>query len=118
MSDDALIDEQLRAAFPTLPPASSSRAGVIQYRVAPAQLLALASCLHRKLQGRLALLFALDGRPIADRYEIQYLFGLGSRGPWVLLTLERTGVIGSFHRSHRLSMRRSGTNEKFGTSMD
>lgn len=91
MSDGVLIDQQLRAAFPTLPPLSSSRAGVIQYRVAPAQLLALAGCLHHKLQGRLALLFAVDGRPIADRYEIQYLFALESRGLWVLLTLERTG---------------------------
>jgi len=90
-SDDSSIQRQLREIFPTLTPISSSREDVIHYRVGHTELPDLARYLHGKLRGRLALLFAIDGRPIADRYEIRYLFALELCRPWVMLTLEQTG---------------------------
>ena len=64
---------------------------LVQYRVDKLRLPELARCLHEKMHGRLALLFAVDCRPLTETYEIQYLFALGSGQPWILLTLELAG---------------------------
>ena len=63
----------------------------MQYRVDKSRLPELARFLHEKLRGRLALLFAVDCRPLAEKYEIQYLFASGSGQRWVLLTIELVG---------------------------
>jgi Ni,Fe-hydrogenase III large subunit/Ni,Fe-hydrogenase III component G len=71
---------------------TSPHNGLLQYRVDESRLPKLARFLHEKLQGRLALLFAVDCRPLAEEHEIQYLFAFGSRQPWVLLTVKLTGA--------------------------
>jgi len=65
---------------------------LVQFRVDKNRLPELARFLHEKLQGRLALLFAVDCRPFEEKYEIQYLFSLDK--DWVLLTVE---VVGQDH---------------------
>ena len=91
MTDRSSIEEQIQAAFPGLAPDYPSGEGLVRYRPPHSRLPELARFLHEKLHGRLALLFAVDGRPHAERYEIQYLFALQSRQPWILLTLELAG---------------------------
>ena len=91
MTDRPSHEQQIQTAFPGLVPAYPSANGLVQYRVDKFRLPELARFLHEKMQGRLALLFAVDSRPLAETYEIQYLFALSSGQPWILLTLELTG---------------------------
>lgn len=85
------VEQQIQEAFPGLVPDYPSGDGLVRYRMNQPRLPELARLLHEKLHARLALLFAVDCRPLAEKYEIQYLFALGSRRPWVLLTLELAG---------------------------
>jgi Ni,Fe-hydrogenase III large subunit/Ni,Fe-hydrogenase III component G len=64
---------------------------LLHYRVEKSRIPELTQFLHEKGRGRLALLFAVDCRPLAEKYEIQYLFAFGSHHPWVLLTIELAG---------------------------
>jgi Ni,Fe-hydrogenase III large subunit/Ni,Fe-hydrogenase III component G len=82
--------EQIQAAFPGLM-AEQRSDGLVQYRIDQGRLPELARFLHEKLQGRLALLFAVDCRPLAEKYEIHYVFGWSTGLPWVLLTGELAG---------------------------
>jgi Ni,Fe-hydrogenase III large subunit/Ni,Fe-hydrogenase III component G len=91
MTDHSSIAQQIQAAFPGLTPDYPSGEGLVRYRPPRSRLPELARFLHEKMHGRLAQLFAVDCRPIADRYEIQYLFALDARQPWILLTLELAG---------------------------
>lgn len=107
MPDRPSIEQQIRLAFPTLVPVPSPVPDLLQYCIGHAHLTELTSYLHNKIGGRLALLFAVDQRPLVDRYEIQYLFALDSRQPWVLLTLELRGqdrlfpsITPSVHAAH------------------
>ena len=79
--------QQIQTAFPGLI-AKYPSDSLVQYCVDKSRLPKLTRFLHEKLQGRLALLFAIDCRPLADKYEIQYLFALSSGQCWVLLTVE------------------------------
>lgn len=87
-SHEQTIEQQIEAAFPDLVPDYPSGDSLMRYRLDQTRLPDLARFLHEKMHGRLALLFAVDCRPMAERFEIQYLFALDSRQPWVLLTLE------------------------------
>jgi Ni,Fe-hydrogenase III large subunit/Ni,Fe-hydrogenase III component G len=82
--------QQIQSAFPGLS-AKYPSDRLVQYGVDKPRLPELARFLHEKLQGRLALLFAVDCRPLAEKYEIQYLFAFGPGQPWVLLTIELIG---------------------------
>jgi len=77
-------------AFPGLA-AAYSVDGLLHYRVEKSRIPELTQFLHEKARGRLALLFAVDCRPLAEKYEIQYLFAFGADHPWVLLTIELAG---------------------------
>ncbi|MET0515736.1 MAG: NADH-quinone oxidoreductase subunit C, partial [Nitrospiraceae bacterium] len=90
MADRLSCEQQIETAFPGLVPTYPS-GDLAQYRVDKLRLPELTRFLHEKMQGRLALLFAVDSRPLAETYEIQYLFALSSGQPWILLTLELTG---------------------------
>lgn len=80
--------QQLETAFPGLIAKYPSHR-LVQYRVDKNRLPELARFLHEKLQGRLALLFAVDCRPLEEKYEIQYLFSVDRH--WVLLTIDVVG---------------------------
>ena len=80
--------QQLETAFPGLIAKYPSHR-LVQYRVDKSRLPELARFLHEKLQGRLALLFAVDCRPLEEKYEIQYLFSVDRH--WVLLTIDVVG---------------------------
>ena len=90
MADRLSCEQQIETAFPGLVPTYPS-GDLAQYRVDKLRLPELTRFLHEKMQGRLALLFAVDSRPLAETYEIQYLFALSAGQPWILLTLELTG---------------------------
>ena len=79
---------RIQSAFPDLI-AEHPSVRLVQFHVDKSRLPELARFLHEKLQGRLALLFAVDCRPLEEKYEIQYLFSLDSQ--WVLLTVELVG---------------------------
>jgi len=91
MPDRPSVEQQLYEAFPALRPDPSSGNSMLRYRPDRAQLPELARFIHHTLHGRLALLFAVDHRPKAERYELHYLFALESCRPFVLLTLELAG---------------------------
>ncbi len=91
MTDRSSIEQQIQAAFPGLVPDYPAGEGLVRYRPPQPRLPELARYLHEKMHGRLALLFAVDCRPIAEKYEIQYLFALDAGQPWILLTLELAG---------------------------
>ena len=91
MPDRQSLLEELLAAFPALKPEPFDRAGLMQLRADHALLPPVTRYLHDKLHGRLALLWAVDLRPAAERYEVHYLFALEAGRPWVLLTLEIAG---------------------------
>ena len=90
MADRASSAQQIQTAFPGLM-AEQRTDGLVQYRIDQSRLPELARFLHEKLQGRLALLFAVDCRPLAEKYEIHYVFALSAGLPWVLLTIELAG---------------------------
>jgi Ni,Fe-hydrogenase III large subunit/Ni,Fe-hydrogenase III component G len=91
MTEHPSIERQIQAAFPGLVPDYPSGSGLVRYRTDRTRLPELARFLHHDLHGRLALLFAVDCRPPAEKYEIHYLFGLAPGLPWVLLTTELSG---------------------------
>lgn len=91
MTSHHTIHEQLSAAFPTVAPEVSPDSDVLTYRVAPAHLPEVARYLHDKMHARLAMLFAVDVRPSADRHELHYVFALESGQPWVFLTMDLPG---------------------------
>jgi Ni,Fe-hydrogenase III large subunit/Ni,Fe-hydrogenase III component G len=91
VTDRSSLEQQVQTAFPGLVPEYPSGDGLAQYRVDKARLPEVARFLHEKMQGRLALLFAIDCRPVAEKYEIHYLFALSSGQPWILLTIELAG---------------------------
>ena len=88
MTEPSSAERRIQPAFPDLIAERSSER-LVQFRVDKSRLPELARFLHEKLEGRLALLFAVDCRPLEDKYEIQYLFSLDSE--WVLLTVEMVG---------------------------
>ena len=88
MTEQSSAVLRIQAAFPDLTMERSSNR-LVQYRVDKNRLPELARFLHEKLQGRLALLFAVDGRPFEAKYEIQYLFSVDRH--WVLLTVDIVG---------------------------
>ncbi|HJT20278.1 MAG TPA: NADH-quinone oxidoreductase subunit C [Nitrospira sp.] len=90
MTQRPTIERQVHARFPELVPDAPLGDDLLRYRVGQSQVLPLVRFLHETLLGRLALLLAVDCRPIADKYELQYLFAIGCRQPWVLLTVELT----------------------------
>ena len=94
MTAGASVERQIREAFPSLVCDYPSGKDLVRWRVEPGRLTEVARWLHEKAHGRLALQFAVDCRPTVsagDTYEIQYLFALEPRQPWVLLTIELTG---------------------------
>ena len=91
MTDHLSVGQQLQAAFPTLVPSAPSDNDMVRYRLNQARLPEIARYLHTQLHGRLALLFAADGRPNAESHELHYLFAFGAHQPWVLLTTELVG---------------------------
>ena len=88
MTEQSSAVRRIQSVFPDLIVERSSDR-LVQYRVDKSRLPELARFLHEKLQGRLALLFAVDCRPLEDKYEIQYLFSVDRQ--WVLLTVEVIG---------------------------
>lgn len=90
-SPEQSIEQQIQTAFPGLIPDYPSDMALVRYRTDTLQLPGLVRLLHEKLQGRLALLFAVDCRPLEKKYELQYLFALKSRQPFVLVTTELIG---------------------------
>ena len=95
MTDRLSLEQRMRTAFADLV-AAHPQDGFLQYRIDRSQLPEVARFLHERLKGRLALLFAIDCRPRAQKYEIQYLFALSSGQPWVLLTAELVGSTSLF----------------------
>ena len=90
MTNQLSLEQRIQTAFSGLVPAYSA-GGLVQYRVEKSRIPELTRFLHEKARGRLALLFAVDCRPLDEKYEIQYLFAFGSDHPWVLLTIELAG---------------------------
>jgi Ni,Fe-hydrogenase III large subunit/Ni,Fe-hydrogenase III component G len=90
MTNQLSLQQRIHMAFPGLA-AAYSVDGLLHYRVEKSRIPELTQFLHEKARGRLALLFAVDCRPLAEKYEIQYLFAFGSNHPWVLLTIELVG---------------------------
>lgn len=90
MTNQLSLEQRIQMAFPGLA-AAYSVGGLLHYRVETSRIPELTQFLHEKARGRLALLFAVDCRPLAEKYEIQYLFAFGSDHPWVLLTIELAG---------------------------
>ena len=90
MPDHLSLEHRIQTAFPGLIPASLSH-GLLQYRPGKSRLPEIARFLHEKAQGRLALLFAVDCRPLEEKYDIHYLFAFGADQPWVRLTIELKG---------------------------
>ena len=90
MTNQLSLQQRIHMAFPGLA-AAYSVDGLLHYRVEKSRIPELTQFLHEKARGRLALLFAVDCRPLADKYEIQYLFAFASDHPWVLLTIELAG---------------------------
>jgi Ni,Fe-hydrogenase III large subunit/Ni,Fe-hydrogenase III component G len=90
MTTQLSLEQRIQMAFPGLA-AAYSVGGLLHYRVEKSRIPELTQFLHEKARGRLALLFAVDCRPLAEKYEIQYLFAFGSNHPWVLLTIELVG---------------------------
>lgn len=91
MTAGASVERQIREAFPSLVCDYPSGKDLVRWRLEQTQLTEVARWLHEKAHGRLALQFAVDCRPIANTYEIQYLFALEPHRPWVLLTTELAG---------------------------
>lgn len=90
MTNQLSLQQRIQMAFPGLA-AAYSVDGLLHYRVEKSRIPELTQFLHEKARGRLALLFAVDCRPLAEKYEIQYLFAFASDHPWVLLTIELAG---------------------------
>jgi Ni,Fe-hydrogenase III large subunit/Ni,Fe-hydrogenase III component G len=90
MTNQLSLEQRIQTAFSGLVPAYSA-GGLVQYRVEKSRIPELTRFLHEKARGRLALLFAVDCRPLDEKYEIQYLFAFASDHPWVLLTIELAG---------------------------
>jgi Ni,Fe-hydrogenase III large subunit/Ni,Fe-hydrogenase III component G len=90
-SSERSIEQQIQTAFPGLIPDYPSGTALVQYRTDKLQLPELVRFLHEKTQGRLALLFAVDCRPLDKKYELHYLFAFKSRQPFVLVTTELIG---------------------------
>ncbi|HKR81229.1 MAG TPA: NADH-quinone oxidoreductase subunit C [Nitrospira sp.] len=88
MTEPSSAERRIQPVFPDLI-AERSSDRLVQFRVDKSRLPELARFLHEKLAGRLALLFAVDCRPLEDKYEIQYLFSLNRQ--WVLLTVDIPG---------------------------
>ncbi|HET9844306.1 MAG TPA: NADH-quinone oxidoreductase subunit C [Nitrospira sp.] len=86
MTDRLSLEQRIQTAFPGLVPVYPHD-GLVQYPTDESRLPELARFLHEKLQGRLAMLFAVDCRPLAQKYDLRYLFAFGSGQPWVMLTL-------------------------------
>lgn len=84
------IGRRLQGAFPFLVPEYSAGVHVVRYRMDKDRLPEVARFLHETLHARLALLFAEDGHPAADTYELHYVFGM-ERQPWILLTAVLSG---------------------------
>jgi Ni,Fe-hydrogenase III large subunit/Ni,Fe-hydrogenase III component G len=95
VTDRRSLEQRIRTAFADLV-AAHPQNGFLQYRIEQSRLPEVARFLHERLKGRLALLFAIDCRPRAQKYEIQYLFALSSGQPWVLLTVELAGSASLF----------------------
>lgn len=91
MTDRSSLERQIRDTFPGLIPDYPSGGALVRYRTDKIRLPELARFLHGKLRGRLALLFAVDCRPLAEKYELQYLFALDSGRLWLLLTVDMPG---------------------------
>jgi Ni,Fe-hydrogenase III large subunit/Ni,Fe-hydrogenase III component G len=90
VTDRLSLEQRMQTAFAGVV-AAYPRDGVLQYCLDESRLPEVARFLHQKLQGRLALLFAIDCRLRTQKYEIHYLFALSSGHPWVLLTVELGG---------------------------
>ena len=90
-SPERSIEQQIQTAFPGLISDYPSGTALVRYRTDTLQVPELVRFLHEKLQGRLALLFAVDCRPLEKKYELQYLFALKSRQPFVLVTTQLIG---------------------------
>ncbi|HKT34748.1 MAG TPA: NADH-quinone oxidoreductase subunit C [Nitrospira sp.] len=88
MTERSPAEQRIQSAFPDLTAEQPSER-VLQYRVDKSRLPEVARFLHEALHGRLALLFAVDGRPLAEKYEIQYVFSVNAQ--WVVLTV---GLVG------------------------
>ena len=88
MTERSSIMERIQSAFPDLTMKQPSD-GLVQYRVDKSRLPEVARFLHEKLQGRLALLFAVDCRPLDEKYEIHYVFSIERR--WIILTIDMVG---------------------------
>jgi Ni,Fe-hydrogenase III large subunit/Ni,Fe-hydrogenase III component G len=88
VTEPSSAERRIQPAFPDLI-AERTSDRLVQFRVDKSRLPQLARFLHEKLEGRLALLFAVDCRPLEDKYEIQYLFSLNRQ--WVLVTVDILG---------------------------
>ncbi len=84
------VEQIVQEAFPRLTADSSSGGEIVRYRADLARVPELARFLHthHALKGRLAALFAVDRRPAEERYELYYVFSVGPRRPWAVLTAD------------------------------
>ncbi len=91
MADGFSVAGRIESEFPALIADHSAGHQVVRYRTDPAHLPAITHVLHHKMHGRLALMYAVDCRPLAEGYELHYLFAFPTGHPWVLLIMELVG---------------------------
>ncbi|MCX5724688.1 MAG: NADH-quinone oxidoreductase subunit C [Nitrospirae bacterium] len=93
MTDTRSCDETLKATFPSILQADVAQGAFSHFLVSKDVLPAITRHLHTQpsLRGRLALLWAVDNRPLRDSYGLHYLFTLEPSCRWVLLSTELMG---------------------------
>jgi Ni,Fe-hydrogenase III large subunit/Ni,Fe-hydrogenase III component G len=93
MTEDLTAVERLRGAFGSAIVDTAVVHGVPLVRLAKDGLAVVAHYVHTHpaLRGTLSLLWAVDHRPRAARYEVCYLFTLAARKDWLVLSTSLEG---------------------------
>ncbi|MCP9473583.1 MAG: NADH-quinone oxidoreductase subunit C [Nitrospira sp.] len=93
MADQESYSETLKAEFPFLARIEGGAGGLIRFLVQKESLPAVAQYLHHhpRWHGRLALLWAVDDRPMREGASLHYLFALDNARQWVVLSIELEG---------------------------
>ncbi|MBI4401082.1 MAG: NADH-quinone oxidoreductase subunit C [Nitrospirae bacterium] len=99
MPDAATTVERLKQAFGNAITEVSASHGIPVARLGKDDLPVVAHYVHTHpdLRGTLSLLWAVDHRPRAARYELCYLFTLAERRDWLLLCTDLHGEDRQFH---------------------
>jgi len=90
MTEARSCDDALKAAFPSLIQEDPVRGEFSHFPVPNELLPSVTHYLHTQpsLRGRLALIWAVDHRPVRESYGLQYLFALEASHHWVVLSTE------------------------------